>query len=59
MLLGAEAERGGGGRLGGGNRLFVTVLCSGGRGSLSSMDMSPKSGYMIPAGDRAPSISLS
>ena len=43
MPPGAEEERGGGGRLGGGYRLLVTVLWSGGRGSLSSMDMSPRS----------------
>ena len=42
MFVGADELRGGGGRLGG--RAFETVLCRGGRGSLSSIDMSPRSG---------------
>ena len=55
MLAGADEDRGGGGRLGGGNRLLATVLCSGGSGSLSSIVMSPRSGYAL-AGDRMASI---
>lgn len=43
ICVGTEALRGGGGRLGGWD-LRLCMLCKGGRGSLSSTDMSSRSG---------------
>lgn len=43
MCEGAEALRGGGGRLGG----WVLVLRKGGRGSLSSADISSRSVFVL------------